>query len=274
MQYLHTDLGFRSAGDVVVVTLTEGANVRLLDSSNFAQYQNGQSHNFYGGLATQSPVRLPIPHSGVWHVAVDLQGLANSTRASVRVIPGEALRPLPPIPTTPPALPSAPPTLTDVVAAAALSYEGPREWDVFIAHATEDKDLVAAPLAQALKENGLNVWYDEFELRIGDSLRRCIDNGIAKSRFGVVVLSQHFLGKQWPQYELDGLVTRTNSDNQQAQTLLPIWHNISKDEVMSYSPSLADRVARSTTAMQIKDIAAEIASVVDGGAQMPATRGS
>jgi TIR domain-containing protein len=52
----------------------------------------------------------------------------------------------------------------------------------------------------------VNVWYDEFELRIGDSLRRKIDQGLSRSRFGLVVVSHAFFAKNWPQYELDGLV--------------------------------------------------------------------
>ncbi|WP_219929820.1 toll/interleukin-1 receptor domain-containing protein [Teichococcus aestuarii] len=95
-------------------------------------------------------------------------------------------------------------------------------------------------------------------LRIGDSLRRKIDKGLASSRFGVVVLSQAFFGKGWPEYELDGLVTRSVSGE---QILLPIWHNVSKREV-GYSPSLADKVARSTATHTVEEIAAEIVDVV------------
>lgn len=73
---------------------------------------------------------------------------------------------------------------------------------LFISHASEDKSDVVRPLANALKEAGLTVWYDEFELRIGDSLRRKIDKGLASSRFGVVVLSKAFFGRGWPEYEL------------------------------------------------------------------------
>ena len=58
-----------------------------------------------------------------------------------------------------------------------------KEYDVFISHASEDKDSVVRPLALALKEKGVNVWYDEFELKIGDSLRRKIDQGLSKSRY-------------------------------------------------------------------------------------------
>jgi hypothetical protein len=130
---------------------------------------------------------------------------------------------------------------------------------VFISHATEDKADVARPLADALVAAGLDVWYDEFELRIGDSLRRKIDAGIAGSRFGVVVLSPSFFAKNWPQYELDGLVTREITGD---QTVLPLWHKITKAEVIARSPSLADKVARSTTDSTIEEIAHEIADVI------------
>lgn len=97
MNFLHSDLGFRHGGDVVEVTLSAGANVRLLDSSNFQRYRRGAKHRYYGGLARRSPTRITIPHSGHWHAVVDMQGLRGSTRAGFRVIPGSTLRPLPPI---------------------------------------------------------------------------------------------------------------------------------------------------------------------------------
>jgi hypothetical protein len=103
------------------------------------------------------------------------------------------------------------------------------------------------------------VWYDEFELRIGDSLRRKIDTGIANAHFGIVVLSKPFFAKGWPAYELDGLVTMSVSGR---QALLPLWHEISKDEVVSASPSLADKLALRTADYTIDEIATEIAAVV------------
>ena len=132
-------------------------------------------------------------------------------------------------------------------------------FDVFISHASEDKDDIVRPLANALKEEELHVWFDEFELRIGSSLRQTIDRGIARSRFGVVVLSDSFFGKGWPAYELDGLVTRTVGGE---QVLLPIWHGVTKQQVMDFSPSLADKLARSTATHTVAEIAAEIAAVV------------
>lgn len=135
----------------------------------------------------------------------------------------------------------------------------PPRFDVFISHASEDKDEVVRPLAQALRDQGLAVWYDEFELRIGDSLRRKIDSGLANSRFGIVVLSDAFFRKGWPNHELDGLVAMSVGGE---QAILPIWHKISKAEVVRYSPSLADRVARSTANYTVEEIASEIVEVI------------
>lgn len=135
-----------------------------------------------------------------------------------------------------------------------------REYDVFISHASEDKEEVVRPLAMALQSSGLRVWYDEFELKIGDSLRRKIDKGLANSRFGVVVLSRAFFGKGWTNYELDGLVTRSISGE---QIILPIWHNVTKQEVIRYSASLADKVARNTSSQTPEEIAAEIVDLIE-----------
>ena len=135
-----------------------------------------------------------------------------------------------------------------------------KEYDVFISHASEDKEEVARPLAEALRKNGLSVWYDEFELKIGDSLRRKIDKGIANSNFGIIVISRDFISKGWTNYELDGLITKAVNGE---QTMLPIWHNVTKREVINYSPSLADKLARSTTDFTVEEIADEIADLIN-----------
>ena len=114
------------------------------------------------------------------------------------------------------------------------------EFDIFISHASEDKESFVKELAIKLSNKGLNVWFDEFTLTIGDSLRRSIDYGLANSRYGAVVLSKKFFEKEWPQKELDGLVAREEGLN---KVILPIWHDITKEEVKSFSPILADRLA-------------------------------
>jgi hypothetical protein len=252
-KFIHQDLGQRRAGEIVEVTLSgSAANVRLMDSSAFQSYRNGRNHRYYGGLAKQSPVRLQIPHSGHWHVTVDMTGLRGTVRASVRMLPS-ALPPLREMPLSDiPSLVQGPPP--------GVGDDG-REFDVFISHASEDKEAVVRPLAIALTEEGLRVWYDDFELKIGDSLRRKIDQGLSRSRVGLVVLSRSFIRKGWTNYELDGIVTRTVTGE---QVLLPIWHDITKEEVIAFSPSLADKVARNTAIYTVKDIATEIASLIKG----------
>ena len=256
MQFIHNDLGQRDRGEIVEVTLTSGANVRLMDNSNFSDYKNGRRHSYIGGLAKQSPLRLQIPSSGRWHVAVDMQGLQGSTRASVRVLPGA----LPEIREAP--LASVPSLVRNNVPPSV--GQDNQTHDVFISHASEDKDEIVRPLANALISQGLKVWYDEFTLRIGDSLRQKIDHGLANSRVGLVLLSPSFIAKGWTNYELDGIVTRTVSGD---QILLPIWHNITKQQVINFSPSLADKVARSTATHTVEEIAKEIADLLGSSKQ-------
>ena len=81
-------------------------------------------------------------------------------------------------------------------------------YDVFICHASEDKDDFVRPLAEALRARHIEVWYDEFSLRVGDGLRQAIDRGLVNSQFGIVVLSPAFFRKRWTQRELNGLVAR------------------------------------------------------------------
>jgi hypothetical protein len=135
-------------------------------------------------------------------------------------------------------------------------------YDAFISHASEDKEELVRSLAEALQARGISVWYDEFELKVGDSLRISIDKGLTKSRFGIVVLSSAFFAKNWTQYELNGLVAKEMVGG---KVILPIWHKISKDEVMSYSPSLADKLALSTSQYTVEELADRIAEVVKAG---------
>lgn len=254
MKYNVYDLGNLKGGEKVQVTLSgNAANVRLLDSSNYQSYKSGRRHNYYGGLITKSPVILQVPRSGHWYVTVDMQGLRGEVRTSVKVLPG----PLPNY--REPALSTVPSLVHKDDAPAGYEIET-KSYDVFISHASEDKNEVVRPLALALQDEGLSVWYDEFEMKIGDSLRRKIDKGLTNSRFGIVVLSKDFIKKGWTNYELDGIITKSLTGE---QVILPIWHNITKKEVIDFSPSLADKLARNTAAYTVEEIAAEISEVIN-----------
>lgn len=116
--------------------------------------------------------------------------------------------------------------------------------DVFICHAYEDKDAFVHPLAEALRDERVEVWYDKFSLKLGDSIRRSLDEGLRQSRFGVVVLSKAFFSKRWPQYELDGLTQKEMRGRD--KVILPVWHGVSHADVFGFSPPLANRQAVSS----------------------------
>ena len=222
MSFTHYDLGNLEKGRVVEIILQgNAANVQLLDSANFSNYINGRRYQYIGGLAKQSPIRLKTTHASHWHIAIDLRGLRGNVRSSVRILP----QALPAIHQT--ALSEVPSLFLGRETPPTIGDLAPREYDVFISHASEDKDDVVRPLA--------------------------------KSNFGIVVISRDFIKKGWTNYELDGLITRSISGEQQ---LLPIWHNITKKEVIEYSPSLADKVARNTAVNTVEEIAGEIAEVI------------
>jgi hypothetical protein len=133
------------------------------------------------------------------------------------------------------------------------------EWDSFISHATEDKDRFVRPLAHALAAFGAKVWYDEFSLKLGDSLSASIDNGLANSRFGIVVVSPAFISKPWPKRELQGLVS---CEIEGRSVILPVWHEVERKDVLAFSPTLADKLAANTADKTAEEVALQILSVI------------
>ncbi len=128
--------------------------------------------------------------------------------------------------------------------------------DVFISHASEDKDAVARPLAEELTRRGFRVWYDEYSLRVGDSLREKIDEGLNDCTYGLVVVSPSFMAKPWPNREVNGLVALETGDGR--KRILPVWHGTNAAEVAQWSPTIADLKA-TTTDRGLEVVADEIA---------------
>lgn len=131
-------------------------------------------------------------------------------------------------------------------------------YDLFICHASEDKDAVVEPLVRALVDAGVNVWYDRFSLKLGDSLRQKIEEGLADSRFGLVILSPNFFSKNWPQSELNGLFSKEMSG---VKTILPVWHQVDRDYIVQRAPMLSDRVA-TLTKDGLDHVAQEVLNIV------------
>ena len=61
-------------------------------------------------------------------------------------------------------------------------------YDVFLSHSSKDKAVVRA-VAERLREDGLKVWFDEWELKPGDSIPAKIEEGLEHSRVLVLCMS-------------------------------------------------------------------------------------
>ena len=131
------------------------------------------------------------------------------------------------------------------------------QFDVFVSHATEDKETFVDEFVEELKKQGLRVWYDTDKLQWGDSMRAKIDRGLSKSKYGVVVLSPNYIAehKYWTKAELNGLF---QVETVNGKTILPIWHNLTKKQVVEYSPIIADRKAMTTAMMTPEEIAVQL----------------
>lgn len=126
-----------------------------------------------------------------------------------------------------------------------------KDYDIFISYASEDTDYVDN-LEKAFVDSGFSIWRDKSSLGWGQSIRQSIDAGVVKSKFGLVVISSYYIKKYWTSYELDGILNKESSTGR--QMILPLWHNITKEEIDSKSPSLSSRLALNTQINSINEI--------------------
>jgi hypothetical protein len=116
----------------------------------------------------------------------------------------------------------------------------------FICHDSRDKEAVVRPLANILARAGVILWHDEYSLKIGDSLRESVEDGIKTCGRCIVVLSKHFVANSgWTKREFNAVFTREILEK--ANIILPVWHDVSSEEVYEYSPNLLDRFAANTS---------------------------
>lgn len=116
------------------------------------------------------------------------------------------------------------------------------KFDVFISHASEDKDLVVRPLAKRLTEENITVWFDETSLNWGDSLSKSIGKGLQNATFGIVIFSPNFFKKKWAQLELEALIDMTKLGETK---ILPLRYQLSHEELAEQQPILSGKVSRS-----------------------------
>ncbi|MEM7510059.1 MAG: toll/interleukin-1 receptor domain-containing protein [Bacteroidota bacterium] len=116
--------------------------------------------------------------------------------------------------------------------------------DAFLSFSLEDKLEVANPLFELLLRKGISLWYSGFELALGDSIMESVNKGLSISRYGIVILSPNYIGKAWPLSELNAMFAKQTAHNK--KVILPVWHNISYEDVLHKAPLMADKFAVST----------------------------
>ena len=135
-----------------------------------------------------------------------------------------------------------------------------KKFDIFISYASEDSDYVDK-LEEAFKNANFSVWRDKSNIAWGQSIRQSIDSGLAKSKFGLIVLSSKYIQKYWTAYELDGILNKESSTGR--QMILPLWHNVTKDEIDMKSPSLSNRLALDTRISSLDEIVDNFKSLLE-----------
>lgn len=129
-----------------------------------------------------------------------------------------------------------------------------KEYDVFISHASEDKQPLVEELVSRLKAEGIRVWYDKDNINWGDRFRAKIDEGLEKAQYGIIILSPDYVkeDKYWTKAELDALFQIESTTGK--KVLLPVWHHLSKNEVIAFSPLFASRSALNTATMTMASV--------------------
>lgn len=133
-------------------------------------------------------------------------------------------------------------------------------YDVFISHSSKDKDEFVSELSESLTDAGLKVFEDTRVMKLGDSITDKINEGIKYSKVGIVVLSENFFKSNWSDYEQKGFLHR---EMQEGRTvILPIWHNVTYEQIQEYNPVFVDKFALSTNKQDIQEMVDMIVDVV------------
>ena len=142
-----------------------------------------------------------------------------------------------------------------------IFYNG-YEYDVFISHATPDKEDVVNELVKQLHNLGIKVWVDKNNITWGSSSRASMDEGLKKARYGIVILSPSYIAEDryWTKAEMDALFQLESATGR--KILLPVWHGLSLEDVMNFSPLIATRNALNTATMSIAEIAIQVAKII------------
>lgn len=113
--------------------------------------------------------------------------------------------------------------------------------DIFICHASEDKEKVAHPLFQAFQDSNISSWYDEAEIRWGDSITNKINHGMRISTYVMVVLSRAFLDKNWPEREMNAALSQEAASGEVRVLPLLVGDEQDREAIIEHYPLLSDK---------------------------------
>src|SRR6185369_8060832 len=116
--------------------------------------------------------------------------------------------------------------------------------DVFLSHATQDKELFVRPFSRILEEENVSFWLDEAEIKWGDKISAQINKGLNTSRFIVVFITPAFIGRNWTETELSAALSRENDEGR--TVVLPIITGEPNSLLRNY-PMLRDKRYRQWT---------------------------
>lgn len=235
MNFKAFDMGNCKAGEIIEVILKgDGVNVSIMDSPNYFEYKNGRKHKYIGGHIEKSPYKVMLPYDAHWYVAIDFGGYPGEAKCAVRKLSGK----LPKLP-------------NDKVGVMRVSTSGGsvdeediksefnldldtsfgiKEFDFFIAYAKEQYKSIAQPLANAMAFRGKKICLEDFALEKGDNLTKVIQKGFIQAKRGIIIVSEEFAENGWLTYELDEILNLRKND---VNLVTPIWHHITKDEIIN-----------------------------------------
>lgn len=130
----------------------------------------------------------------------------------------------------------------------------------FISHDSRDKEILVRKLAEKLVSLNCPVWYDEYSLKMGDNLREKIEDGIREAPYCILILSKNFLSNEkWAKSEFETIFMKELYEKK--NIIIPIWHDISEDELYNYCPKLLNRLGGKSSE-GIDELAKKIASIL------------
>lgn len=136
------------------------------------------------------------------------------------------------------------------------------EYDFFISHAWRDNELTDQ-LAAKIRDRGRTVWYDRWNMPPGVRVRHRIEEAIASSRCGIVVLSRSYRKGKWCRWELDSLLDR---EVEKKIVIAPVWHGVDAAYVGRHWPALKNTMAVETRGKSVEEV---VSALIDGSPPDP-----